>query len=127
VGGGFGPSDPGGAGGAPPRPRPQPAGGLPERPGGAPAAAMLFGDVKVADVAPPAVPGQPFGPLEGFCLDVADHFFAQNGRQAGPPDPPRPPGGQPRAPRARRAPAGPPPCPGDRPRAPRGGGDPPPR
>jgi hypothetical protein len=45
--------------------QPQPVGRLPEQPGGDAAAAMLLCDVQVADVGPPAVPGEPLLRLEG--------------------------------------------------------------
>jgi hypothetical protein len=74
---------------------PQPASGLPEQPGGDSAAAMLACDMQVADLGPPAVPGQPFALVDDLDLDVADYFVAQHHRQAGPAGANRPPDRQP--------------------------------
>src|SRR5262249_23636914 len=56
---------------------------------------MLAGDMQVADVAPAAVPGQPFALLDDLDLDVADYLPAQHRRQAGPVDADRSPDRQP--------------------------------
>jgi hypothetical protein len=63
--------------------QPEPVSGLPEQPGGDAATAMLLTDVKIADVSPPSVPGQPLSRLEGICLDVAKSFGANAIRLAG--------------------------------------------
>src|SRR5690348_8112214 len=73
--------------------QPQPAGGLAEQPRADSLAAVLAGDVQVADIGPPAVAGQPFSLLDDLHLDVADYLPAQNRRQARPTDADRPVGG----------------------------------
>jgi selenocysteine-specific elongation factor len=57
----------------------EPVGGLPEQPGPDPLAAVSRPDVQVADIGPPAVPGQPFSFVQRLCLDVADHLLAEHG------------------------------------------------
>jgi hypothetical protein len=52
--------------------QPKPVGRLPQQPGRHSAAAVLLGDVKIADVGPSPVPRQPLSLLKGFYLDVAD-------------------------------------------------------
>lgn len=82
--------------------QPKPVGRLPQQPGRHSAAAVLLGDVKIADVGPSPVPRQPLSLLKGFYLDVADHLLVQDGRQTGAVQPDRPPDRYPRDGRFRR-------------------------
>jgi len=76
------PADPG---------QPEPVRGLPEQPGADPLALVRRRHVQVADVGPPAGPGQPLALVEDLDLDVAGHLGAADGRQADAVDPDRAP------------------------------------
>jgi selenocysteine-specific elongation factor len=74
----------------------KPVGGLPEQPGPDPAAAVGRYDVQIADIGPPAMPGQPLSRVQGLQLDIADHVLAEHGGQAAAVDPDRTADRQPR-------------------------------